>query len=208
MTAGCAAPERLGRTSRRTPGRQARCPAETPTLRKHPHEPADIPVTWDMVEMTEVSMWADSRSALPRSLTTSAFTAGTGPANMTPQQPDGGMDMGRTSDARSRQAQSPRIPDRPNTQAVPSGSRPGEGRTGSADHSETASFRAKRTTQRPQVEPLPSDASETCLCGDPADFVVDTQWFSGRHSRDPVCRRHVTEVVAAIADRQARRDGR
>jgi hypothetical protein len=156
-----------------------------------------------MVDMTEVSMRADSRSALSLPLTTSAFTAGTGPANMTPQQPDGGMDTGRTSDARSPQDQSPGIPDRPKTRTVPGG-----GRTGSADHPETASVRARRTTQRPQVEPLPSDASETCLCGDSADFVVDTQWFSGRHSRDPVCRRHVTEVVAAIAERQARRDGR
>jgi hypothetical protein len=37
---------------------------------------------------------------------------------------------------------------------------------------------------------------------------VDTDWFSGRRSHDPVCERHVSEVVAAIINEQARRDGR
>jgi hypothetical protein len=51
------------------------------------------------------------------------------------------------------------------------------------------------------------EAPGQCLCGDPAEFVVETYWFSGRHSRDPVCERHVAEVVAAITKKQARRDG-
>jgi hypothetical protein len=62
---------------------------------------------------------------------------------------------------------------------------------------------------RPDVVPVdPAAATCQCLCGDTAEFVVETRWFSGRHSRDPVCGRHVTEVVAAISKEQARRNGR
>jgi hypothetical protein len=60
---------------------------------------------------------------------------------------------------------------------------------------------------RPDVIPADPALSEQCLCGEPADFVVKTRWFSGRHSHDPVCRRHVDEVVRAINKEQARRNG-
>ena len=49
--------------------------------------------------------------------------------------------------------------------------------------------------------------SANCLCGDPASFVVDMIWFSGRHSRDPVCELHVMPVIEAISREQARRNG-
>lgn len=65
----------------------------------------------------------------------------------------------------------------------------------------------RRSAQRPDVQPVDAAAPGECLCGDPADFVIKTNWFSGRRSRDPVCDRHVAEVLAAIAKEQARRDG-
>lgn len=63
------------------------------------------------------------------------------------------------------------------------------------------------SSHRPKVVPVDPEASGQCLCGDPAEFVIETNWFSGRHSRDPVCERHVAEVVGAITREQARRDG-
>jgi len=62
-------------------------------------------------------------------------------------------------------------------------------------------------TKKPAVVPADPDAPGRCLCGEPADVVVETNWFSGRHSRDPVCRPHVDEVVRAIKKEQARRNG-
>jgi hypothetical protein len=60
---------------------------------------------------------------------------------------------------------------------------------------------------RPHVAPADPAAPGECLCGQPADFVVETNWFGGRRSRDPVCGHHVDEVVGAIRKAQARRDG-
>ena len=60
---------------------------------------------------------------------------------------------------------------------------------------------------RPQVVLADPAAPGECLCGEPADFVVETNWFGGRHSQDPVCGRHVDEVVCAIRKKQARRNG-
>lgn len=60
---------------------------------------------------------------------------------------------------------------------------------------------------RPHVVPADPAATRECLCGEPADFIVETNWFGGRHSQDPVCRRHVDEVVRAIRKEQARRNG-
>jgi hypothetical protein len=61
--------------------------------------------------------------------------------------------------------------------------------------------------RRPAVVPADPAAPGQCLCGEPADFVIEMSWFSGRHSKDPVCGRHVDEVVRAIKKEQARRDG-
>lgn len=63
------------------------------------------------------------------------------------------------------------------------------------------------SSRRPDVVPVDPEAPRQCLCGEPADFVVRTNWFNGRHSQDPVCRPHVDEVVHAIKKAQARRDG-
>lgn len=71
----------------------------------------------------------------------------------------------------------------------------------------TSTYASRRATQRPVVQPVDPAIPSECLCGDPADFIVDTNWFSGRRSADPVCERHVAEVVAAIMKEQARRDG-
>ncbi|MGC5009205.1 hypothetical protein ACLQ2R_00415 [Streptosporangium sp. DT93] len=62
-------------------------------------------------------------------------------------------------------------------------------------------------THRTAVVPLDSETSGRCLCGHRADYVIETRWFSGRHSRDPVCSPHVTEVLQGIAKQNARRDG-
>ncbi|MCO6005432.1 hypothetical protein NE236_10605 [Actinoallomurus purpureus] len=70
-----------------------------------------------------------------------------------------------------------------------------------------AALRPGRPTHRPDVRPVDPETPCACLCGDPAEFVVETHWFSGRLSRDPVCERHVTEVVEAIRKKQAGRDG-
>jgi hypothetical protein len=61
--------------------------------------------------------------------------------------------------------------------------------------------------RRPAVVSADPEAPGQCLCGESADFVIETNWFSGRHSRDPVCHRHVDEVVRAIKKEQARRNG-
>jgi hypothetical protein len=61
--------------------------------------------------------------------------------------------------------------------------------------------------RRPEVVPVDPAVGGACLCGEPADFVVDMIWFSGRHSRDPVCERHIVDVVEAIAREQARLNG-
>jgi hypothetical protein len=63
------------------------------------------------------------------------------------------------------------------------------------------------SSQRPAVVAIDPESPRACLCGEPADFVVRTNWFNGRHSQDPVCRPHVDEVVHAIRKAQARRDG-
>lgn len=65
----------------------------------------------------------------------------------------------------------------------------------------------KSTSWRPSVVPVDPAAQRECLCGVPADFVVETNWFSGRHSQDPVCGSHVDEVVRVIRKEQARRNG-
>jgi hypothetical protein len=70
-----------------------------------------------------------------------------------------------------------------------------------------STYFSRSAAQRPVVQPVDPAMPGECLCGDPADFIVDTNWFSGRRSRDPVCERHVAEVVAAITKEQARRDG-
>jgi hypothetical protein len=61
--------------------------------------------------------------------------------------------------------------------------------------------------RRPEVMPVDPTVASTCLCGDPAVFVVDMIWFGGRRSRDPVCEQHVVDVVEAISREQARRNG-
>ena len=69
-------------------------------------------------------------------------------------------------------------------------------------------YGSRRAAQRPDVQPVdPSSVRGECLCGDPADYVIETNWFSGRRSLDPVCNRHVAEIVTAITKEQARRDG-
>jgi hypothetical protein len=62
-------------------------------------------------------------------------------------------------------------------------------------------------THRSAVIPTDPQSPGTCLCGYPADFIVQTSWFSGRRSLDPVCGPHVSEVVDAIARKNAQRDG-
>jgi hypothetical protein len=62
-------------------------------------------------------------------------------------------------------------------------------------------------THRSAVIPIDPEFPSTCLCGYPADFVIETSWFSGRRSRDPVCDQHVSAVVDGIAKKNARRDG-
>jgi hypothetical protein len=37
--------------------------------------------------------------------------------------------------------------------------------------------------------------------------VIETFWFSGRRSRDPVCEPHVAAVMAGIKKKNAQRDG-
>ncbi|HKB29499.1 MAG TPA: hypothetical protein VKD26_01545 [Streptosporangiaceae bacterium] len=64
------------------------------------------------------------------------------------------------------------------------------------------------SSHRPDIVPVDPAVPSKCLCGDQADFIVETKWFSGRRSRDPVCEHHVVEVVGAIMREQARRDGR
>jgi hypothetical protein len=61
--------------------------------------------------------------------------------------------------------------------------------------------------RRPEVVPVDPAVGGECLCGEPADFIVEMIWFSGRHSRDPVCERHIVDVVEAISREQARRNG-
>jgi hypothetical protein len=61
--------------------------------------------------------------------------------------------------------------------------------------------------RRPEVLPVDPAVGGVCLCGEPAIFVVDMIWFGGRHSRDPVCERHIVDVVEAIAREQARLNG-
>jgi hypothetical protein len=90
---------------------------------------------------------------------------------------------------------------------VSGGSRTDSGSRGPAGHAVRAAFRPRRTTERPDVQPVDPEDPGECLCGDPAEFVVDTNWSDGRHSRDPVCGRHVAEVVTAITEKQARRNG-
>lgn len=66
---------------------------------------------------------------------------------------------------------------------------------------------AKSFSRRPYIKPAGPAPPLDCLCGEPADFVVETNWFSGRRSQDPVCERHVDEVLRAIRKEQARRNG-
>jgi hypothetical protein len=91
--------------------------------------------------------------------------------------------------------------------------RPGPRRTGRGDpppgqeifHTWGLAFES--SIKKPAVVPADPASPGRCLCGEPADLVVETNWFSGRHSRDPVCRPHVDEVVRAIKKEQARRNG-
>lgn len=68
-------------------------------------------------------------------------------------------------------------------------------------------YLGKPSSWRPNVVSADPAGQRECLCGEPADFVVETNWFSGRHSQDPVCGSHVDEVVRAIRKEQARRNG-
>ncbi len=83
--------------------------------------------------------------------------------------------------------------------------RPGATPPGQTFHTWGHAFEA--SIRWPAVVPVDPAASGHCLCGDPADFVVEMNWFSGRHSQDPVCGGHVDEVVRAIKKEQARRNG-
>jgi hypothetical protein len=109
-----------------------------------------------------------------------------------------------TSDPRSLRSRLPGVAGPRDASGAPSASEPRP----PARPADVAACLPRRTGHRPEVRPLSPDTSDACLCGDPAELVVDTHWFSGRHSRDPVCPRHVDQVVAAIVERQARRDGR
>jgi hypothetical protein len=101
--------------------------------------------------------------------------------------------------------------------AEPSGGRSGSTGRGKPDRrpdrsispeSLSASILApRRAAERPVIQPVDPAFPSKCLCGDPADFIVETNWFSGRRSRDPVCEYHVAEVVAAITKKRAQRDG-
>lgn len=82
-----------------------------------------------------------------------------------------------------------------------------EARTSAEEVLHRWGYLAKTSSWRPHVVPADPAAPRECLCGEPADLVVETNWFSGRHSRDPVCGRHVEEVVLAIRKEQARRNG-
>jgi len=68
-------------------------------------------------------------------------------------------------------------------------------------------YAVESSSWRPHVVSADPAAPGKCLCGEFADFVVQTNWFGGRHSRDPVCGRHLDEVVSAIRKEQARRNG-
>lgn len=127
---------------------------------------------------------------------------------MTPQRSDRGTDLSTTPDRWSLSPRS-RLNGRTSGQIDAGGSPVRPYRPGSAGHAAVApsELRPRRTTHRPAVQPADPEAPGECLCGDPAEFIVDTNWFSGRRSRDPVCERHVTEVVAAIVRKQAGRDG-
>lgn len=91
--------------------------------------------------------------------------------------------------------------------SIDRGERVNPGRPGSSEQTDTPTLHPRRSAERPEVQPVDPASPAECLCGDPADFIVDTNWFSGRRSRDPVCERHVAEVVTAITKKQARRDG-
>jgi hypothetical protein len=65
----------------------------------------------------------------------------------------------------------------------------------------------KSSSARPEIVAVDPASPGECLCGEPAEFVVKTNWFSGRQSLDPVCERHVDEVVRGIRKAQARRNG-
>jgi hypothetical protein len=80
-------------------------------------------------------------------------------------------------------------------------------RSAPLDYIDIPPYTSRRAAQRPDIQPVDPATPGECLCGDPADFVIETNWFSGRRSLDPVCERHVTEVLAAITKEQARRDG-
>lgn len=53
----------------------------------------------------------------------------------------------------------------------------------------------------------PESPLRTCLCGEPADYVIETNWFRGRRSRDPVCGEHLEIVVGGIKAKLAQRHG-
>lgn len=57
------------------------------------------------------------------------------------------------------------------------------------------------------VLPVNPEIPRQCLCGDPADFVIETSWFRGRLSRDPVCEPHLQTVVGSIKAKLAERNG-
>jgi hypothetical protein len=78
---------------------------------------------------------------------------------------------------------------------------------GAPEPVDAPSYGSWRAAQRPDVVSVDPTAPGECLCGDPADYMVSTNWFGGRRSRDPVCDRHLAEVLAAIGKQQARRDG-
>lgn len=54
----------------------------------------------------------------------------------------------------------------------------------------------------------PESSPRACLCGHPADYVIETAWFRGRRSCDPVCEEHLEAVVGGIKAKLAERHGR
>ncbi|HEX6471304.1 MAG TPA: hypothetical protein VF069_19540 [Streptosporangiaceae bacterium] len=117
------------------------------------------------------------------------------------------MTAGDRLDPRRPGPANPEIPSRLYGSPAARHSRPAEGRLSAEEVVQKWDNIAKSFSRRPYITPAGPAASLECLCGEPADFVVETNWFNGRRSQDPVCERHVDEVIRAIRKEQARRNG-
>jgi hypothetical protein len=110
-------------------------------------------------------------------------------------------------DPRPPEAPSPKIANQLHGDAGARHGRPPRARLSAEEVVQRWGNIAKSFSRRPYIMPASPAASLECLCGEPADFVVETNWFGGRRSQDPVCEGHVDAVISAIKKEQARRNG-